>query len=105
MSDSVTQAIIWLAVISAIVLSFWALVRENDRKSKRTVNEWEREFAAGQGKLSQFVQAGALGLEGILIDEKRSAVEYKQDEQQGQTKTGTKGDDENRTNVIGDGEN
>ena len=104
MSHPMTQAIIWLAVILAIALSFWALFRENDRKSKRTTSEWEREFAAGRGKLTQFIQAGALGLEGILIDEKRSAIEYKQDEQQGMTKTGNKGDDDTRTAVIGDGE-
>ena len=105
MSDAMTQGLIWLAVILAIALSLWALVHENDRRRKRTVNEWEREHAAGRGKLSQFVQAGALGLEGILIDEKRSAIEYKQDEQQGQTKTGTKGDDEERTAVSSNGEN
>ena len=105
MSDSMTQIVIWLAVLIGIALSLWALVRENDRRRKRTVSEWEHEFAAGRGKLSQFIQAGALGLEGILIDEKRSAMEYKQDEQQGQTKTGTKGDDDERTAVISNGEN
>jgi hypothetical protein len=105
MSDNFTQVTIWLAVILGIVLSFRALVRESDRRRRRTVAEWENEFAAGRGKLAQFVQAGALGLEAILIDEKREAIEYKQDEQQGMMKTGTKGDDETRTAVITDGEN
>ena len=105
MSEAMIQAIKWLAVFLAIVLSLWAIVRENDRRSRRTVQQWEQDFAAGQGKLTQFIQAGALGLEGILIDEKRSAIEYKQDEQQGQTKTGSKGDDEDRTAVTTDGEN
>ena len=39
----------------------------------------------------------------ILIDEKREAIQYKKDEEQGMTKTGTKGDDENRTAVVADG--
>ena len=104
MSEATIQAIIWLAVFLAIALSLWAIVRENDRRRQRTVKEWEQDFAAGQGKLTQFIQAGALGLEGILINEKRQAIEFKQDEQQGMTKTGTKGDDEDRTAVATDGE-
>jgi hypothetical protein len=99
MSQAMTQLVIWLAVLLAIALSFWAIVRENDRRRQRTVEEWERDFAAGQGKTTQFIRAGALGLEAILIDEKRDAIEYMQDEQQGMTKTGSKGDDQNRTAV------
>jgi len=93
------QALTWLIVLIAIGLIIWVLVRENDRRRERTVDEWEREFAAGQGKLTQFIQAGALGLEGILISEKREAVKYQKDEEQGMTKTGTKGDDADRTTV------
>jgi hypothetical protein len=93
------QALTWLIVLIAIGLIFWVLVRENDRRRERTVDEWEREFAAGQGKLTQFIQAGALGLEGFLISEKREAVQYQKDEEQGMTKTGTKGDDADRTAV------
>jgi len=93
------QALTWLIVLIAIGLIIWVLVRENDRRRERTVDEWEREFAAGQGKLTQFIQAGALGLEGILISEKREAVQYQKDEEQGMTKTGTKGDDADRTTV------
>jgi hypothetical protein len=99
-----TEALIWLAVFVGIGLAFWALVRENDRRRWQTAAEWERDFPAGRGKLTQFMQAGALGLEAILIDEKRQAIEYKQDEEQGMTKTGTKGDDRDRTTVEGDGQ-
>jgi hypothetical protein len=93
------QALTWLVVLIAIALVFWTLVRENDRRRKRTVEEWEREHAAGQGKMTQFIQAGALGLEGILMSEKRQAVQYQKDEEEGMTKTGTKGDDADRTAV------
>jgi len=93
------QATTWLVVLVAIGLIFWTLVRDNDRRRHRTVEEWEREHAAGRGKMTQFIQAGALGLEGILISEKREAVQYQKDEKQGTTKTGTKGDDADRTAV------
>lgn len=98
-----TQTLIWVVVFLAIGLSLWTIVRENDRRRRRTVEEWERDFAAGQGMASQFMRAGALGLEAIFVAEKREAIEFKQDEQQGMTKTGTKGDDENRTAVATDG--
>lgn len=93
------QALTWLVVLLAIVLILWTLVRENDRRKERTVAEWERDYAAGQGKTTQFIRAGALGLEGILMDEKRQAVQYQKDEEQGMTKTGNKGDDADRTAV------
>ncbi|HXI91236.1 MAG TPA: hypothetical protein VNO24_14560 [Blastocatellia bacterium] len=93
------QAITWLVVFVAIALIVWMLVRENDRRRQRTIEEWERDYAAGQGKMTQFIQAGALGLEGILISEKREAQQYQKDEEQGMTKTGTKGDDADRTAV------
>lgn len=96
------QALTWLIVILAIALIFWTLVRENDRRRQRTASEWERDYAAGQGRMSQFIRAGALGLESILIDEKRQASEYKKDEEQGMTKTGSKGDDSDRTEVKTD---
>ncbi len=94
------QAITWLVVFLAIALIVWTLVRENDRRRQRTVEEWERDYAAGQDKMTQFIQAGALGLEGIFVSEKREAKQYQKDEEQGMTKTGTKGDDADRTAVT-----
>ena len=91
------QALIWLIVILIIGLVFWVLVRENDRRANRTAAEWERDFAAGEGKMTQFMRAGALGLESMLIDEKRQAIAHQKDEEQGMTKTGNKGDDADRT--------
>ena len=94
-----TELLTWLVVFLAIALIVWTLVRENDRRRQRTTEEWERDYAAGQGKMTQFIQAGALGLEGILISEKREAKQYQKDEEQGTTKTGNKGDDADRTAV------
>jgi len=89
----------WLGVVLAIVLSFWAIARENDRKRHRSVEQWERENAAGLGKTTQYLRAGALGLESILVDQKREAIQYQKDEEQGMTKTGSKGDDADRTSM------
>ena len=93
------ELFMWVIVLLAIMLVIWALVRENESRRHRTVEQWERENAAGQGKLNQFVRAGALGLEGILISEKQQAIQHQKDEEQGMTKTGSKGDDANRTAV------
>lgn len=98
-----TEIFIWVVVFLAIAFILRAIVRENDRRQRRSVEEWERDFAAGRGLTSQFIRAGALGLESFLIDERREAIQYQKDEEQGMTKTGTKGDDENRTAVIADG--
>lgn len=94
------QVFTWLVALLVIALFLWVLVRENDRRKQRTVEEWERDYAAGQGKMTQFIQAGGLGLEGILISEKREAIQYQKDEEQGMTKTGNKGDDADRTAVT-----
>lgn len=91
------QMFIWLGLFLGIALLLVALIRENDRRKHRTVAEWERDFAAGQGKMTQFLRAGALGLESVIVDEKRHAVEFMKDEQQGMTRTGDKGDDADRT--------
>ena len=93
----IEQALHWLVPLFLIALVFWMLVRENDRRKRRTVEEWERDYAAGQGKTTQFIRAGALGLESILVDEKRQAVEFVKDEQQGMTRTGGKDDNADRT--------
>jgi hypothetical protein len=93
----IEQALYWLVPLVLIGLVFWLMVRENDRRGRRSVEEWERDFAAGRGKTSQFIRAGALGLESILVDEKRQAIEFVKDEQQGMTRTGGRDDDAERT--------
>ena len=91
------ETVIWLVTLVGIAFVFWTLVRENDRRRKRSVEEFERDFAAGQGKMNQFIGAGGLGLESILIGEKREAIAYKKDEEQGMTRVGDKSDDPDRT--------
>jgi hypothetical protein len=75
---------------------FWGLSRENERKRRRTAGEFEREVVDSRNSL---MRAGMLDLDRFVgdISGKRAAVEYLKDEEQGQTKTGGKGDDAERT--------
>ena len=75
---------------------FWALARESGQKKRRTVQEYERDLANHRDSL---MRAGMLELDKFVgnVNEKRAAVEFLKDEQQGMTKTGSKGDDKDRT--------
>jgi hypothetical protein len=90
------EALAWLVVLLMIAGMFWSLVRESNRKSNRTVEEYERELAESR---SSMLRAGMLELDMFAGNEreKRAAVEYIKDEQQGLTKTGGKADDVDRT--------
>ncbi|HVG20685.1 MAG TPA: hypothetical protein VNI02_16670 [Blastocatellia bacterium] len=90
------EALVWLVVLLMIAGMFWSLVRESNRKSNRTVEEYERELAESR---SSMLRAGMLELDMFVGNEreKRAAVEYIKDEQQGLTKTGGKADDVDRT--------
>jgi hypothetical protein len=90
------QGITWIVVLLIIGLVFWALFRENSRMKRRTVEEYERDVAQARQSL---MQAGMLELDKFAGNEreKRAAVEYLKDEKEGMTRTGSKGDDANRT--------
>jgi len=90
------DAIIWLAVLALIGLGFWALARDNRRLRNRTPQEYERDLANTKSSL---LRAGMLELNKFVGQEqqKRAAVEYLKDEEQGMTRTGGKGDDADRT--------
>jgi len=90
------QGITWIVVLLLISLGFWALFRENSRMKRRTVEEYERDVAEARQSL---MQAGMLELDKFAGNEreKRAAVEYLKDEKEGMTRTGSKGDDANRT--------
>ena len=90
------DALVWLVVLALIAGVFWMLVREGDRQRNRTVEEYERDLAETK---SSMLRAGMLELDRFSGDErqKRAAVEYLKDEEQGMTKTGGKDDDIDRT--------
>ena len=90
------ESIAWLVILGLITLAFVALVRDNKRKARRTAAEFEKELADQKNSL---VRAGLLQLDQFVgdINQKKAAVEFLKDEEQGQTRTGSKGDDEART--------
>ena len=85
----------WLIPIAIIVGTIIAFSREKDRKSRRTEAEYQRDLAESRGSM---ISAGVMGFQKVLLtDEKKAAIECLQDEEQGVTKTGAKGDDKDRT--------
>jgi flagellar biosynthesis/type III secretory pathway M-ring protein FliF/YscJ len=90
------ETIVWLVVLLLIVVMFWFLIRESNRQRNRTVEEYERDLANSRQSM---LRAGMLELDKFVGNEreKRAAVEYIKDEEQGMTKTGGKDDDLDRT--------
>ena len=92
------QVLAWLIPIAVIVLVIWTTSRENERRRRRSSQEYERDAAEAQ---SSKLRAGMLELDKFVgnISDKRAAVYYLKDEEQGQTKSGGKDDDKDRTEV------
>ena len=90
------EALTWLIVLLIIAVMFWLLVRENDRQKRRTAEEYERDLANAKDSM---LRAGLLELDKFYGEarQKRAAVEYVKDEEQGMTKAGGKDDDADRT--------
>jgi hypothetical protein len=90
------EAVVWLVVLLFIAGMFWSLIRESNRQRNRTVEEYERDLANNRQSM---LRAGMLELDKFVGNEreKRAAVEYIKDEEQGMTKTGGKDDDVDRT--------
>ena len=98
------QLIIWLAVFLAIGGAFLAVAKENSRLRSRTTEEFERDLAESKGLMRSMTAAGALEMEKLISPSKRAAIELRQDERGGRTRTGSKGDDDGRTEVPTDGQ-
>jgi hypothetical protein len=90
------QAIAWLIALALVGVMIWALTKENNRQRNRSSQEYERDIYAARESM---MRAGMLELDQFVGEAKgkRAAVEYLKDEEQGQTKTGGKGDDADRT--------
>ena len=90
------QALPWLVVILIIGGSIWAISRENQRKRRRTPQEYERDLAETRNSL---MRAGMMELDKFVGDtrSKRAAVEYLKDQEEGMTEASESGDDANRT--------
>lgn len=91
-----TEALYWLIPLALIALMFWSLARERDRQRNRTPAEFERDLADAK---SSMLRAGMLELDRFAGEpsQKRAAVEYLKDQEQGMTKAGGNDDDKDRT--------
>ena len=87
------QIMPWIIAILIIGLVFWLLIRDNDRMRRRSVEEFERDLQRAPGSV---MRGMANEMEKLFVNQKRAAIEYVQDEEQGMTKTGSKGDDKDR---------
>ena len=92
------QLLYWLIPLGLFGLMMWALIRENSARRRRTVEEFERDVANTKQSL---MRAGMLELDKFVGESrgKQAAVEFLKDEEQGMTKTGSKGDDADRTSA------
>jgi hypothetical protein len=90
------QAIGWLVALAVVGLMIWALSRENTRQRNRSSEEYERDIYAARESM---LRAGLLQLDKFVGEAKgkQAAVEFLKDEEQGQTRTGSIGDDAERT--------
>ena len=93
------QFLYWLIPLGVFGLMMWALIRENTARRRRTVEEFERDVANTKQSL---MRAGMLDLDKFVGESrgKQAAVEFLKDEEQGVTKTGSKGDDADRTSAL-----
>jgi hypothetical protein len=89
----------WLIILAVIALVFWALVRDNARVRNRTREEYEQDVLDAK---TSMLRAGLLELDKFAGEtkQKRAAVEYLKDQDQGQTRAGGKDDDLDRTEPV-----
>ena len=90
------EALPYLIVLGLFALMIWSLTREKKQQKSRTPQEYERDLVNHRNSM---MRAGMLELDKFVgnVNEKRAAVEFLKDEEQGMTKTGSKGDDKDRT--------
>ena len=90
------EALPYLIVLALFALMMWSLTREKKQQKNRTAQEYERDLVNNRNSM---LRAGMLELDKFVgnVNEKRAAVEFLKDEEQGTTKTGSKGDDKDRT--------
>jgi hypothetical protein len=90
------EALPYLIVLALFALMMWSLTREKKQQKSRTAQEYERDLI---DRRNSMMRAGMLELDKFVgnVNEKRAAVEFLKDEEQGMTKTGSRGDDKDRT--------
>ena len=94
------EAMAWLIALGLFGLMIWALMKEDTKRRQRSAQEFENDLVEARQSL---LRSGMLELDKFVGDTKgkRAAVEYLKDEEEGMHKTGSKGDDPDRTSNEG----
>jgi hypothetical protein len=90
------EALAWLAVFVIFGFMIWALMKEDTKRRNRTAQDFENDLVETRKSL---LRSGMLELDKFIGDtkSKRAAVEYLKDQEEGMHETGSKGDDQERT--------
>jgi hypothetical protein len=90
------EALAWLLTLGLFGLMIWALVKEDSKRRNRTAQEFENDLVEARQSM---LRAGMLELDKFVgdIKGKRAAVEYLKDAEEGMHETGSRGDDQERT--------
>src|SRR5262252_8084945 len=83
-----TEVLLWLAGLAFIILMFWSIVYEYQKKQSRTVEDYQKENESKDlHKLgTSLLRAGLLDLEKIMKPNLQKAVACTEDEKRGMTK-------------------
>lgn len=77
-----TDAIIWLAAIGLVVLMFWSLIHEQNKRAKMTDEEYQERAKEEPGLIS----SGMMAFDQIVFrPQAKAAIEYQKDKMTGQT--------------------
>lgn len=77
-----TDAIIWLAAIGLVVLMFWALIHEQNKRARMTDEEYQEHAKEEPGLIS----SGMMAFDQIVFrPQAKAAIEYQKDRMRGQT--------------------
>ena len=77
-----TDAIIWLAAIGLIVLMFWSLIHEQNKRAKMTEDEYQQRAKEEPSLIS----SGMMAFDQIVFrPQAKAAIEYQKDKLRGQT--------------------
>lgn len=88
-----SELIAWLAALILAVGTIWAISNDYQQKQARTIAQYEKDVREGKTTGAMMARKGFLELEKLTKPNLQAAIEFAQDEEQGQTSTKESGDD------------
>jgi hypothetical protein len=82
------EMFVWLAALAIIIVIFWSVVYEYNKKQSRTVEEYQKDVdRQGLNRLGvSLLRAGLLDFEKMLKPDLEKAIAFMQDEKKGTTR-------------------